>query len=225
MEPPKILYEDRYLLLCEKPVGVSSQKGDGRLADMPMMLSNYRLSKGESGYIGVVHRLDTPTGGVMLYAKQESMTAALSAALSSSDYQKTYLAVVHGVPAEESGELRDLLFHDKQKNKSYTVKKKRQGVKEALAHYRLRGIAQTETGDSLSLLEVTLVTGRTHQIRVQLASRKLPLVGDGKYGSLDNKTTCALWSHRVCFTHPKNGERIEVESHPPHRYPWSLFEK
>ena len=113
---------------------------------------------------------------------------------------KTYLAVVHGEPEEKSGEMRDLLFHDKIKNKSYVTDKKRAGVKEAVLNYRVLSTAEKDSGDKHSLVEIELITGRTHQIRVQFASRQMPLVGDGKYGSRDNKASMALWSHKVEFT-------------------------
>lgn len=219
----KILYEDKYLLVVEKPVGVESQKSSANEIDMPTILSAYRLENGEADYVGVVHRLDTATGGVMIYSKREDMTGKLSAIVSSGEYKKTYLAVVHGRPEEDEGELRDLLFHDRQRNKSYVCDKKRSGVKEAIVEYKLLGTAANESGEELSLVEVALITGRTHQIRVQFASRKMPLVGDGKYGSRDNKATCALWSHKVELVHPVTGKKIIAESTPPNAYPWNLF--
>ncbi len=220
----KILYEDKYLLVCEKPVGVESQLSSKNKADMPTLLSQYRREKGEDDYIGVVHRLDTATGGAMMYSKREDTTGMLSALVQSGDYQKTYLAVVHGEPEEREGEMRDLLYHDKMKNKSYVCAKKRAGVKEAILKYRVLQTVENEGGEKLSLVEIELVTGRTHQIRVQFASRKMPLVGDGKYGSRDNKATCALWSHKVRFIHPVTKRPVTLESLPNKNHPWELFE-
>lgn len=219
----KILYEDKYLLLCEKPVGVESQVSSKNKEDMPTLLSEYRRGRGEDGYIGVVHRLDTATGGAMIYSKRSDMTGKLSALVQSGDYKKVYLAVVHGEPAEQSGEMRDLLYHDKMKNKSFVCDKKRNGVKEAILNYRVLEVAENENGEKMSLVVIELVTGRTHQIRVQFASRKLPLVGDGKYGSRDNHVTCALWSHKVELVHPITKKIILAESMPQNGYPWSLF--
>ncbi len=219
----KILYEDQYLLVCEKPVGIESQRSSRGGEDMLSLLEEYRLASGESSYIGLVHRLDTATGGVMIYSKREDMTGKLSVLVQSDDYQKTYLAVVHGEPEKNSGEMRDLLFHDKLKNKSYVCNKKRSGVKEAILNYRVLRSIERDDGEKVSLVEIKLVTGRTHQIRVQFASRKLPLVGDGKYGSRDNKTTMALWSYRVEFTHPITKKAIVAESLPCESYPWNLF--
>ena len=228
----KILYEDKYLLVCEKPVGVESQlsSGNGKsckssknIGDMPTLLAEYRREKGEDAYIGVVHRLDTATGGAMIYSKRSDMTGKLSALVQSGDYEKTYLAVVHGEPEEKSGEMRDLLYHDKTKNKSFPCSKRRNGVKEAILSYRNLATIALENGEKMSLVEVELVTGRTHQIRVQFASRRMPLVGDGKYGSRDNRANCALWSQKVRFTHPVTGKIIEAESNPEGGYPWDLF--
>jgi len=219
----KILYEDKYLLVCEKPVGVESQRSSNGGEDMLSLLEKYRLEQGEDGYVGLVHRLDTATGGAMIYSKRSDITGKLSALVQSGDYRKTYLAVVHGEPVQMSGEMRDLLFHDKKKNKSYVSDRMRTGVKEAILNYRVLKTVLSENGEKMSLVEVELVTGRTHQIRVQFASRKMPLVGDGKYGSKDNRATTTLWSSRVEFTHPLTKRRVEGESLPPQRYPWDLF--
>ena len=220
----KILYEDKYLIVAEKPVGVESQKSSVGKADMLTLLSQYRRDKGEDGYVGLVHRLDTATGGAMIYSKREDMTGKLSVLVQSGNYGKTYLAVIHGEPDEKCGEMRDLLYHDKLKNKSFVCAKERKGVKEAILNYRTLSMVDTENG-KMSLVEVELITGRTHQIRVQFASRKMPLVGDGKYGSRDNKATCALWSHKVRFTHPVTKKVIECESSPEGGYPWEYFAK
>ena len=220
----KILYEDKYLIVCEKPVGVESQRSSSGKDDMLTLLSQYRQGRGEDGYVGLVHRLDTATGGAMIYSKREDITGKLSALVQSGDYKKTYLAIVHGEPAEREGEMRDLLYHDKSKNKSYVCDKKRQGVKEAAASYRLLGAAEKDNGESVSLVEVGLITGRTHQIRVQFASRRMPLVGDGKYGSRDNRSSCALWSYKVEFVHPITKKEIVCKCFPEAIYPWSLFE-
>ncbi len=219
----KILYEDKYLFVCEKPVGVESQRSSRGGEDMLSLLAAYRKEQGENTYVGLVHRLDTATGGAMIYSKREDMTGKLSILVQSEDYKKTYLAVVHGEPEKNSGEMHDLLFHDKLKNKSYVCNKKRSGVKEAILNYRVLQSIERDDGEKMSLVKIELVTGRTHQIRVQFASRQLPLVGDGKYGSRDNKATMALWSHRVEFTHPITKKVIASESLPPENYPWSLF--
>lgn len=150
---------------------------------MPQLLSE-QLGCG----IFPVHRLDQTVGGVMVYAKTAQEAARLTQAMAQGQMQKTYLAVLTGCPAERAGTLEDLLFHDRAKNKTYVVRRQRGGVKQARLHYEI--LAEQ---DGLSLARIRLETGRTHQIRVQFASRGLPLLGDGKYGSRDNRCAwCAL---------------------------------
>lgn len=216
----KILYEDRFLIVCEKPVGVLSQLDAKGGDSMPARLSE-RLG---GRYVGVVHRLDTATGGVIMYAKKEDVCGKLSALVSGEGYKKEYLAVLDGELTEPCGELSDYLFHDRMKNKSFAVKGERKGAKLALLDYELISISESGKGKK-SLVRVRLHTGRTHQIRVQFASRGLPISGDGKYGSRDNKCPTALWAHRCEFIHPVTGKLIRAESCPPREYPWSLFDQ
>ena len=220
----KILYEDKYLLVCEKPVGVESQVSSSGKENMISLLENYRKEQGEDSYVGLVHRLDTATGGAMIYSKRKDVTGKLCEAIQTEAYEKQYLAVVEGRPDSQSGELCDLLYHDKQKNKSFVVKKKRAGVKEALATYELSDSREIEGGRVVSLVRVKLITGRTHQIRVQFASRGMSLLGDGKYGNRDNAATLALWSNTIEFEHPITKQKVCVQSTPPDEYPWNTFE-
>ena len=165
-----------------------------------------------------VHRLDKAVGGVMVYALGRESAAALSRAITEGRFNKQYLAVVHGQLASEADTLRDLLFHDRAGNKSYVVKRRRTGVREAVLDYRVCG-----TAADMSLLLVRLRTGRSHQIRVQLASRRHPLVGDAKYGSPRRDCGIALFSHALSFRHPTTGEALRFEAQPPGGYPWDLF--
>ena len=197
----EILKETARYLVCVKPIGTAAQ-GTQQEA-MPQLLSA-QLGCG----IFPVHRLDQTVGGVMVYAKTAQEAARLT--------QKTYLAVLTGCPAERAGTLEDLLFHDRAKNKTYVVRRPRGGVKQARLHYEI--LAKQ---DGLSLARIRLETGRTHQIRVQFASRGLPLLGDGKYGSRDNRCACALWSYRLSFPDGK-GEAV-FEAQPPARFPWTVF--
>jgi len=219
----KILYEDDYLMICEKPVGVSSQASESG-EDMLTLLEAYRRAKGDDGYVGLVHRLDTATGGVIVYSKSKELTGKLCEAIQSAEHIKEYLAIVEGRPTEDSGEFCDLLYHDKRKNKSFVVDKKRSGVKEARATYELVDSRALEGGRVVSLVKVRLITGRTHQIRVQLASRKMQILGDGKYGSRDNRASLALWAHKIEIIHPKTRKTVGAKSLPPHEYPWNLFD-
>lgn len=220
----KILYEDRGIVVCEKPVGVLSQvSADPSVCSLPDMLSRYRMDKGEDGYVGVVHRLDTATGGVIMYSIDASLTGRLCELVSQKEYEKTYLAVISGIPTPH-GEMSDLLYHDKQKNKTYVVARERRGVKRADLGFETIQTVTLESGESVSLVRIKLMTGRTHQIRVQFSSRKMPLLGDGKYGSREKGCACALWSHEAKFTHPKTRREVSVKSLPPDEFPWNLFD-
>ncbi len=220
MDGIKILYEDKYLLLCEKPAGVPSQPDLSGLPDVLTVLSEkYRDIK-------LVHRLDIPTGGVMVYAKNAPCAGKLSALVQNHDpdgdngMAKTYLAVLSREPDFEQGELSDLLFHDKQKNKSFVVDSPRKGVKEAKLIWKKLALSD----DGHMLISVTLLTGRTHQVRVQFASRGCPLCGDGKYGSGEKCPFVALWSHSLSFVHPFTKKKIKAVSTPHGISPWNLFD-
>lgn len=205
-----ILFEDKYLVVAEKPVGVASQKDPSGRPDMITALSE------ECGCnIFCIHRLDTATGGVMVYAKDSKTAGKLTASLASDTAKKQYLCVVRSADAG-NGNMEDLLFHDKRKNKAYVVNRQRNGVKKASLEYRT--VAKSE---GLSLVDVTLHTGRTHQIRVQFASRKMPLIGDGKYGSKDN-SPLALYCYHLAFEHPVSNNPIDVKIFPSS--PWFSFD-
>ena len=150
------------------------------------------LSAQLGGEIYPVHRLDRQVGGVMVYAKTQRAAAELSRAIQQGTMIKEYLAVVRGGPEEDAGEMQDLLLHDARKNKSYVVSRMRAGVKKARLSYRVLVRKEDRT-----LVQVRLFTGRTHQIRVQFASRQLPLLGDGRYGGGSGEL--ALWSVRLTF--------------------------
>lgn len=213
MEIP-VLYEDAQLIVCIKPAGVLSEEGG-----MPELLQ----TRCGCSRVYCVHRLDKPVSGVMVYAKDGKTAAKLSELLSSHRVTKEYLAVVQGRPEAEQGILRDLLFHDAGKNKTYVVQRSRKGVKEAELEYAaLESICSEEFG-SLSLLRITLHTGRSHQIRVQFASRKLPLAGDRRYGSSISDCGIALQSHRLAFPHPVTGEPLCFSAPFPQEWPWNRF--
>ena len=204
----KILYEDRSLAVCLKPPGLLSQSGPGE--DMLQALG---------AQLGCalfpVHRLDRGVGGVMVFAKTQQAAATLSTAIQKHDFNKEYLCVVRGRPAEAEGIYKDLLLHDKSRNKTFVVDRMRGGVKEASLEYRV--LAERE---GASLVRVKLHTGRTHQIRVQFASRKTPLLGDGKYGG--GSGAIALWSWHLDFPHPTTGKRMAF-SHLPEGSVWDGF--
>lgn len=186
----KILYRDDGIVVCVKPVGVDSQTGVAEALGEPLFC---------------VHRLDRNVGGVMVYARTKQAAAALSRAVQDGSMQKEYLAMVHGVPPE-AGEWEDLLFKDSAKNKVFVVGRQRAGVKQArLTFVRLRA------GEE-SLVRVRLQTGRTHQIRVQFASRGFPLVGDRKYGARDDCPAPMLFS--CCLRFPWKGQERVFSAQP-----------
>lgn len=205
---PEILYQDAQIILCVKPAGVLSEEGG-----MPDLL---RAQTG-AARIFCVHRLDRAVGGLMVYARTKEAAASLSSQIADGRLEKRYLAVCRG-DAPERGEMRDLLYHDAKTNKSYVVKRMRRGVREAALRYET-----LERRDGLSLLRVELLTGRSHQIRVQFASRRLPLLGDRRYGGGAGSEP-ALWSSRLYFLHPASGEALSIQAPPPKEEPWTRFD-
>ena len=186
----EILYTDERMVVCVKPVGLDAEQG------VPQALG---------GGVYPVHRLDKNVGGVMVYARTGQTAAALSRAIQEGTMIKEYVALVHGTPPE-AGDWTDLLFKDSGKNKVFVVRRPRKGVKEArLAYRRL-------TAGEESLVRIRLHTGRSHQIRVQFASRGFPLVGDHKYGARDRAAAPLLFSCRLTF--PLEGRTYTFQSLP-----------
>lgn len=201
-----VLFEDAHIIVVLKPPALvceSTAKKDG-LADL--------LAERTGGYIGTVHRLDRGVGGVMVYAKTPLAAAKLSAAVQARELTKVYLAVVRGKMIPASGEMRDLLFHDRRQNKTFVVERQRAGVKEALLEYDTVEELTTARGEECSLVNVLLHTGRTHQIRVQFASRGHTLIGDGKYGARGDNRPIALFAKRLAFLHPVTRKPLEFEA-------------
>lgn len=190
----ELLFHDSKIAVCVKPVGVDSEK------ELPEL-----LCKELGGQIYVVHRLDKNVGGVMVFARTQSAAAELSRAVQQGTMVKEYMAMVHGMPPEQ-GDWTDLLWKDSTKNKVFVVKRERKGVKKARLEF------QRHTAGETSLVHVRLHTGRSHQIRVQFASRGYPLVGDHKYGSRDAATAPMLFSCRIRF--PYGGKTVCYEKYP-----------
>ena len=229
-----ILYEDTALVVLDKPAGLTSEEG------VPAALRQ-RWGRPDA-YVGVIHRLDTGVSGLMVYAKTPQAAAALSRQVTQSQqvyaeqdgraepdagtpdappFVKQYRALIAGGPDEKlpaEGVLRDYLFKDSRKGRVFPVSRPRKGVREAVLEYRI-----VKTAGEMSLAEITLHTGRTHQIRVQFASRKHPLAGDGKYGSRV-KGSIALQSCGLQFLHPETGKPMAFTLPLPEGAFWKPFE-
>lgn len=218
-----ILYEDNHLLCVEKPVNMPVQEDASGDKDLLTALKDFikvRDDKPGNVYMGLVHRLDRPVGGAMVYAKTSKASSRLAKELQAGRFERTYLAVVHGKPQATSQTLEDYLFKDRKQNKSFVADKKKKGAKFARLNYRT-----LDNQEGLSLLKVQLDTGRSHQIRVQLAEIGHPLWGDQKYAEDVNKPgqQIALWSSKLAFKHPTKEELVEISSYPDQRQPWFLF--
>lgn len=207
----EIIYEDSELCVVCKPQGIDSEHTLTKLVMQQLGCDIYP-----------VHRLDKDAGGLILLAKTKRAAAKLSDSMQKGEFEKLYLAIVLGTPEEPEGRLDDYLYHDRQKNKSFVVKSERKGVKLATLEYQTVGSAVILDA-SVTLLKIKLHTGRTHQIRVQFASRRLPLLGDVKYGGRKNDIKLSLWSHEISFNHPISGKRLEFRLPPPDSVPWNIF--
>ena len=213
----QFLYRDRDLLVCRKPAGMPSQPDPSGQKDL---LSAVQATDKSAS---LIHRLDTPTGGVMVFGLTPKATARLCTMVQDhAVFQKEYLAVLSRPLSEVQGEMRDFLYHDKKINKSFVTEGNRKGSKEAILTYQ--GLATDEQGHTL--VRVRLHTGRTHQIRVQFASRGYPLVGDGKYGNREKCPYIGLWALRLTFPHPITGKMISADTLPDaDNAPWKYFDE
>ena len=216
----KIIYEDNHILAVEKPVNMPVQADDSKDPDMLSVLKEYikeKYNKPGNVYLGLVHRLDRPVGGVMVFARTSKAASRLSKMVSERAFHKTYTAVVTGVPSERQGTLKDYLSKDQSSN-TVSVTDEKHG-KLAILDYQT-----VATKEGLSLLKVDLHTGRSHQIRVQCAAHGFPIWGDQRY----NKTAhpgqqIALWASELRFTHPVSKEEMRFVAPLPDSYPYNLF--
>ena len=209
-----LIYKDNCIVVGIKPAGVLSTDEPG---GMPSLVRD--ALGDEKACVRTVHRLDRVVSGLMVLARSPRCASELSRQIREGGFDKTYLAVVHGVPDEKQGRMTDLLLRSKPERKTYVVTERGKDVQEAILDYEVLGIK-----DSYSLVRIKLVTGRTHQIRCQFSSRALPLVGDRKYSTLDDGCNIALWSHEISFNHPESGEKMMFKELPPKTFPWTLFE-
>ncbi len=209
----EFLYLDKRVAVCVKPAGVLSTDEPGGMPDL------IRQALGDANAcVRTVHRLDRVVGGVMVFARSAYAARELSRQVRDGQFAKEYLAVVHGVPAPSKGRMEDLLRRDSLARKTYIADGPGKDVRQAALEYETLACRE-----GLALVRVKLLTGRTHQIRCQFASRALPLAGDKKYGAAADACAIALWSHKVRFIHPETGETMEFMRKSPDIYPFSLF--
>lgn len=207
----EILYIDQDVVVCIKPARVLSTDEPGGLPDL------VREALGDQkADIRTVHRLDRVVSGVMVLARNAKAASELSRQIREDAFQKEYLAVVHGSPEKGEGTLTDFLYRDKARRMTMVAAQPAKGVREAVLDYQVLNHT-----DDISRVKIHLRTGRTHQIRVQFASRSMPLVGERKYCTLEDPCEIALWSHKIGFIHPGNGEWVEFSQEPPAVYPWT----
>ena len=208
----ELIYVDDDILVCLKPSRVLSTDEPGGVPDLA------REALGDmSADVRTVHRLDRVVSGLMVLARNAGAASELSRQIRDNEFEKEYLAVVHGTPAESSGTLRDLLGRDKARKMTFVASEPAKGVQEAVLDYSVLNLAE-----EMSRIRIRLHTGRTHQIRVQFASRSMPLVGERKYSELNDPCEIALWSYRIAFTHPVTGKKMEFSHNPPDVFPWTV---
>ena len=207
----EILYTDEHIIVAVKPARVLSTDEPG---GMPELIRN--AIGDPAAEIRTVHRLDRVVSGLMVLARSGDAASELSRQIREDQFEKEYMAVLHGHPKTAAGTLRDLLLRNKTERKTYVVTQMEKGVQEAILDYKT--VSQT---DMMTRVRITLRTGRTHQIRAQFSSRDLPLVGDRKYSLREDNCEIALWSYRLAFTHPVTGEKMEFTLEPPDVYPWT----
>ena len=204
-----IIYADEYIAVCVKPQRVLSTDEPGGMPEL------VRQALGTED-VRTVHRLDRVVGGLMVLARSADAASELSRQIRDDEFEKEYLAIVHGAPEAVEGRLCDLLYRDKARKMTMVAEKMDKGVQPAALRYR---VLKSQNG--MSRVRIALETGRTHQIRVQFASRQMPLVGERKYSTLEDDCEIALWSCHLGFTHPKTGEPMKFELEPPAIYPWT----
>ena len=217
----KILYEDNHIIVAIKPAGVLSQSDGSNAPDMLTIIKAYikeKYQKPGEVYLGLVHRLDRPVSGVMVFARTSKAASRLSEQIRQRKVDKIYRCVVAGV-LEGEGRLENFIYKDESKNIVTVSDTEKPGFKASYLDYKAIG-----TKDGLTLAEVKLGTGRSHQIRAQMAHSGHPLIGDQKYGKADNRCKdIALESYKLSFEHPVKREFITFEAPLPSGYPWNLF--
>lgn len=216
-----VIYEDNHIIVVEKPVNIPSQEDKTGDNDMITIVKEYlkeKYNKPGNVYLGLVHRLDRPVGGIMVFAKTSKAASRLSESIRTNEFKKTYLAIVNNTKLENEAIFEDYLYKDETLNKSMVVAKGKHGAKLARLKYTIR-----KSIENLSLVEIELETGRHHQIRVQFASRGNSLYGDQKYGKGPSSTQIALWAYKLEFKHPTQDKIMKFECMPKSIGIWEKF--
>lgn len=217
-----VIYEDNHIIVVEKPCNIPSQADKTGDEDMLTLIKSYikeKYNKPGEVFLGLVHRLDRPVGGIMVFARTSKAASRLSESIRLKDFSKKYLAVVEGKFENKAGTLEDYLFKDEALNKSRVVSKDKKGAKLAKLTYEV-----IEEYENISLVKINLETGRHHQIRVQFANSGHPLVGDQKYGKSNPGVQIALWAYELEFKHPTKDEIMKFNVYPRKVGPWKTFE-
>lgn len=223
MNELKVIFEDNHIIVVEKIPNIPSQADKTEDRDMLTIIKEYikeKYNKPGNVYLGLVHRLDRPVGGVMVFAKTSKAASRLSEEVRNKTMKKTYLAIVNGKMEESYTHLVDYLWKDEKNNTSYVVNENKKNAKRAELDYKL--IKYDEKQD-LSLVEVDLHTGRHHQIRVQFSSRKHAIYGDNKYHGRGAGTGICLWAYKLEFVHPTTKEIMTFEDLPEAKGMWRSF--
>lgn len=221
---PTVVFEDNHVIVALKPQNLAScpdESGDSNMLDLLKEYLREKYAKTGNVYLGLVHRLDRPTGGLMVFAKTSKAAGRLSEQMKTGDFEKRYLTVLNGAPSPESGKLAGWLKKNTVNNMVYLCPQGTDGAKFASLDYRV-----VETAGGLALTEIKLHTGRSHQIRVQTAGIAHPVYGDMRYGGeRAQKGNLALWAYSLAFTHPVTKERMRFLSEPPcDLVPWNRFD-
>ena len=218
-----VIYEDNHIIVVEKQPNIPSQADKTNEIDMLTIVKEYireKYNKPGNVYIGLVHRLDRPVGGVMIFAKTSKAASRLSESIRVKEVKKEYLAVVDGRFEKEKDILEDYLYKDERNNMSKVVDKNKKNAKLAKLDYEVLKYNEVK---NLSLVKVNLYTGRHHQIRVQLANSKHSIFGDQKYGTRGNLKQIALWAYKLTIIHPITKEKMEFENYPESNGTWSIL--
>ncbi len=224
MDELRVIYEDNHIIVVEKPVNIPSQSDKTGDIDMLTIIKDYlrkKYNKPGNVYLGLVHRLDRPVGGVMVFAKTSKAASRLSDEVREKRFQKTYLVVANGKMEKQSDTLQDYLLKNEKNNISKVVKEGTKNSKLAILDYE---VLKYEQEINLSVLKINLHTGRHHQIRVQLSSRNHSIYGDQKYNGRGHGKQIALWAYKLKLYHPITNELMTFYSVPKYIGSWKILE-